>query len=107
MHVDELVWLANSDEPPPLPQVRDQIKEINSLGPSRDSLTNLRLLNILPVKGTDGQVNLGIPRIFLPSSIVSNTGICLERRYRCSTLALTRYTNYDPSFLLSNWIADT
>lgn len=58
MFVEELQRLANGDNAPPIQQVSELIKEISSRGPTQEALNELRDCNILPVKGTDGQVSL-------------------------------------------------
>lgn len=58
MFVEELIRLANSDEPPTISQVKGLIKDISFLGPTKTALAGLRLCKIMPVKDTDGQISL-------------------------------------------------
>lgn len=58
MFVDELIRLANDDEPPAISRVKELIRDISILGPTKEALTGLRSCRILPVKGTDGQTGL-------------------------------------------------
>lgn len=61
MFVEELKCLANANKSPPVDTVVALIKEINSWGPSEEALLELKLSNVLPVKGTDGVLILRKP----------------------------------------------
>ena len=58
MVIDTLVHVANNRNTPPFQQVRDLIRDINSWSLGATSLDDLRLCNVLPVKGADGQLTL-------------------------------------------------
>ncbi len=58
MFIEEIRRLANGAEAPSIQKMSELIKEISSREPTREALGILRACNILPIKGTDGQVSL-------------------------------------------------
>ena len=58
MVINTLVHVAKNRNIPPFQQVRDLIRDITFWSLGATSLDDLRLCNVLPVKGTDGQLAL-------------------------------------------------
>lgn len=58
MYVQELKLLADGAKKPPITAVKEMIKEINSYRPQQGALDALEASPVLPVKNTDGLINL-------------------------------------------------